>query len=97
MVSPVALALSAKELWAAVAGKRPAIWVDGDLITSDRFSKPRSDLKSVRAERDRPRYGIWDEEFVVFQFRDGSVVRMFAKRLFETPDEIVDASLALTR
>lgn len=97
LVSPVALALCAKELWSAVAGKAPAIWANGDVIISDRFRKPRSDLVSVRAERDRPRYGIWDEQFIVFQFRDGSVVRMLAKRLAETPDDIVNAGTALSR
>lgn len=84
--------MSAKELWSALAGKTRAVWADEDVIVSHRFRKPRSDLVNVRAERDRRRYGLWDEQFIVFEFSDGTAVRMLAKRLFETPDDILKAT-----
>ena len=97
LASPLALALSAKEFWSAVAGRTRVVWVDGDVIASDRFRKPRADLASVRAERRRPRFGIWAEEFIIFEFRDGTTVRILAKRLLEPSDAIVRAGSALTR
>jgi hypothetical protein len=97
LVSPIAVALSAKELWTTLAGRTRVVWVDGDVIVSDGFRRQRSELTSVRAERDRPRYGLWHEQFVVFEFEDGTTVRMLAKRLFETPDDIVQAASALPR
>ena len=97
LVSPVALALSAKEAWLALVGKTRALWTEGDVIASDRFRKPRSDLINVRAERHRPRYGLWDEQFIVFEFRDEPALRMLSKRLSETPDDIVHAISALNR
>lgn len=95
LVSPLALALSAQELWKAFGGRARVVWVDGDVIVSDRFRRPRSELVSVRSERNRPRYRLWEEQFVVFEFGDGTTVRMLAKRLFEPPDEIVKAASAL--
>lgn len=97
LVSPIAVVLSAKELWTTLAGRTRVVWVDGDVIVSDRFHRARSELASVRTVHDRPRYGIWREQFVVFEFEDGTTVRMLAKRLFETPDDIVQAALALPR
>jgi hypothetical protein len=97
LVSPIAVGLSAKELWTTLAGRTRVVWVDGDGIVSDRFHRSRSELASVRTEHDRPRYGIGSEQFVVFEFEDGTTVRMLAKRLFETPDDIVQAALALPR
>jgi len=54
-------------------------------------------MATVRAERDRPLYGIWHEDFVVFEFEGGTTVRLLAKRLLETPDEIVRAAAAVAR
>ncbi|WP_349311260.1 hypothetical protein [Brevundimonas subvibrioides] len=97
LISPIALALAARELWRALAGKSRAVWTDGDMIASDRFRKPRSDLVNVRAERHRPRYGMWEEQFIVLEFSNGPAVRMLSKRLFEAQDDIVHAISALKR
>jgi hypothetical protein len=48
-------------------------------------------------EKRGSRHGFWDHEFVVFEFEDGTTVRMLAKRLLETPDDIVKAASALPR
>jgi hypothetical protein len=93
----MAAALSAKELWTTLAGRAAVVWVDGDVIVSDRFRRARSEMATVRAERDRPLYGIWHEDFVVFEFEGGTTVRLLAKRLLETPDEIVRAAAAVAR